>query len=127
MQEGTFRKNGFIILSLMLALGALRARADVLVDVTFFSIFPDPVYISTGEAVFWTDADGGGPYGIYANNGSWQTQTDSYGIRFLQAGTYGYFDDNGNTGTIYVTANIPPSVTITNPANNAVLSAPASF
>jgi hypothetical protein len=103
------------------------ARADVLVYVTMFSLNPNPVHISTGEAVFWTDADGGGPYDIYATDSSWSTVTDSSGIRFTQAGTYNYYDVNGNSGTITVTLNIPPSVTITNPANHAVFSAPATF
>ncbi|MDB6066180.1 MAG: Chitinase [Pedosphaera sp.] len=107
---------------------AIRARADVLVYDSLFSLNPNPVHISTGEAVFWTDADGGGPYGIYATDGSWNTVTDNIsGIRFTQAGTYNYSDDNGNFGTITVTLNIPPSVTITNPANHAVFSAPATF
>jgi hypothetical protein len=109
---------------------AIRVRADVLVYDSFFSLNPNPVNIATGEAVFWTDADGGGPYGIYG--GSWNTVTDGYGILFTQAGSYTYFDDNGNYGTInvtvkIVTVNIPPSVTITSPANHAVFSAPATF
>ena len=119
-------RRGFVI-SLLLSLGALPTRADVLVDVTLSSLSPNPVNIVTGETVFWTDADGNGPYNIYANNSAWSTVTDGSGIRFLQAGTYGYFDDNGDGGTIKVADNIPPSVTITNPANQAIFSAPASF
>lgn len=46
---------------------------------------------------------------------------------FDQPGTYGYYDDFFDQGTVYVTLNTPPSVTITNPATNAVFSAPASF
>lgn len=127
MSHRIFWKNGLTLLSFILALGALPARADVVVQVTMFSLAPNPVNIVTGEAVFWTDGDGGGPYGIYANNGAWSTVTDDYGIRFMQAGSYRYYDDNGNDGTINVTVNIPPSVTITNPVNHAVFSAPASF
>jgi hypothetical protein len=91
------------------------------------SLDPDPVNIAPGEKVYWTDADGGGPYSIYARNGAWNTYTDGPGIRFSQVGSFGYFDDNGNAGTINVAVNIPPSVTITNPANHAVFPAPASF
>jgi len=127
MPQVILRGNRVAALSLILALGAIPALAGVIVDVTMFSLAPNPVNIVTGEAVFWTDADGGGPYSIYANSGSWSTVTDGYGVRFTQAGTYGYYDDNGNDGTIYVTVNIPPSVTITNPANHAIFSAPASF
>ncbi|HEV2209698.1 MAG TPA: Ig-like domain-containing protein [Verrucomicrobiae bacterium] len=116
----------FLVLTL-LCLVPIAARADVLVYVTMFSLSPDPVTISVGQAVFWTDGDGGGPYGIYGIDG-WSTQTDSYGIQFNQAGTYSYYDDNGNYGTIYVNAaNVPPAVLITAPANNAVFPAPATF
>src|SRR5258705_11294799 len=73
----------------------IRVRADVLVYDSFFSLNPDPVNIATGEAVFWTDADGDGPYGIYSTAGYWNTVTDGYGIRFTQAGTYNYCHDNG--------------------------------
>jgi hypothetical protein len=114
------------LLSLLVVLAALRSNADQLVDVTFFSLSPNPVYIVTGEAVYWTDADGGGPYQIFGNAG-WSTVTDGPGVQFLSTGTYGYYDDAGDSGTIYVTANVPPSVSITNPANHAVLSAPANF
>lgn len=113
----------------VLCLAPLAARAYVLVHVTMFSLQPDPVTIVTGGSVFWTDSDGGGPYGIYGTDG-WSTQTDSSGIQFLQPGTYDYYDDNGNYGTIYVVnslPNVPPSVLITAPADKAVFSPPASF
>ena len=115
------------IFALLAAFVALHVRADVVVQVTLFSLSPNPVNITTGEAVFWTDADGGGPYGIYANNGAWSTSTDSSGIRFLQPGTYYYYDDAGDSGTINVTLNIPPSLSIVNPTNGSVLVAPANF
>src|SRR5260221_4346937 len=87
MPHAISRKNGLFVLSLMLALGALSARANVLVYDSMSSLDPDPVNIAPGEAVFWTDGDGGGPYGIYARNGAWSTETDSSGIRFNQVGT----------------------------------------
>lgn len=111
-----------------LCLAPFTVRADALVYVTLFSLRPDPVTISVGQAVYWTDGDGGGPYGIYGVDG-WSTETDSSGIQFNQPGTYNYYDDNGNYGTINVTAaaNVPPSVTITAPANNATFPPPANF
>src|SRR5216684_492212 len=102
MQKGIFRRNGLVILGLLIALGGVHAWADVIVSVTAFSLSPNPANISTGEAVFWTDGDGGGPYGIYSNAGLFNTETDSFGIRFTQAGSYGYYDDNGNVGTVNV-------------------------
>jgi hypothetical protein len=49
------------------------------------------------------------------------------GILFDQPGTYPYHDDAGNFGTVNVSANVAPSVVITNPTMNAVFTAPASF
>ena len=126
MKQGICTRSCLILCNLCLSLSAFCARADVLVNVSMFSLFPDPVTIATGEAVFWTDADGGGPYGIYFFNG-WYTQTDSYGLIFYQQGSYNYYDDNGNMGTVNVTLNVPPSVTITSPADHAVFSPPANF
>ena len=111
-----------------LCLAPFAVRGDVLVYVTAGSLHPDPVTIQAGQGVFWTDGDGGGPYGIYGLDG-WSTQTDSSGIQFNQPGTYKYYDDTGNYGTIYVTTaqNVPPSVTITAPVNNASFPPPANF
>ncbi len=123
------RTWGRLLVLVAFCLAPFAARAYVLVTVTMFSLDPNPVNITVGEAVFWTDGDGGGPYGIYGFDG-WNTETDSYGIQFLDVGTYYYYDDNGNYGTINVAnsvPNVPPSVTITAPANNAVFSPPASF
>jgi hypothetical protein len=120
-------RNYLPVFTLLLAFVALAAQADILVRVTLLSLSPNPVYITTGEAVFWTDADGGGPYGIYASNGSWSTTTDSSGIQFLQPGTYPYYDDAGDSGTIYVSINYPPSLSIITPTNGSVFTAPANF
>lgn len=104
---------------------AVWAQGYVVVGVSIDGLSPDPVNIVTGEAVFWTDADGGGPYNIFGSG--WSTVTDGFGIQFIQAGQYLYSDDMGDQGTINVAVNIPPSVTITNPLPNAVLTAPATF
>ena len=86
----------------------------------------DPVNIVAGEAVYWID-DGSGPYTIISLSGAWVSFETPGGILFDTPGTYSYADDNGDFGTIHVTANIPPSVNITSPSNNAVFTAPASF
>jgi hypothetical protein len=120
---------GRLLVLSAVCLAPLAAHAYALVTVTLSSLRPNPVFITVGDAVFWTEGDGWGPYGIYGLDG-WYTETDSYGIQFNRAGTYDYYDDNGDYGTIYVsnsTPNQPPSVTITAPANHAVFSAPASF
>ncbi len=105
---------------------AFQANADVIITDDGFSLSPDPVHIISGEAVYWQD-DGSGPYGIISDTSLWQPFLTPGGIRFNQTGTYSYHDDAGNFGTVYVSPNIPPSVTITNPATNAVLTAPATF
>jgi hypothetical protein len=126
MGKGMFRRNQLLILGLLIALSRVYARADVTVVVTLSSLSPNPVNISTGEAVFWTDGDGGGPYGIYFNGGG-STETDGSGFSFSQPGSYGYYDDNGNIGTVHVELNTPPLVTISNPTNQASFTAPATF
>ena len=101
-----------------------QTQADVVVSVRFSGLNPNPVNIVTGEIVYWVDADGGGPYTIFINSQAFGTD---FGLQFNQPGTYNYSDDVGDQGTVYVSANTPPSVTITNPATNAVFSAPATF
>ncbi|MDB6111982.1 MAG: peptidase domain protein [Pedosphaera sp.] len=108
--------------------GGLRARADAFVSVSFGGFSPDPVNIVAGEAVFWIDVDDGG-YIIFGEPpATWSADTGgNNGILFTQPGVYRYYDDYGDFGTVIVAVNTPPSVTITNPANQAVFTAPASF
>lgn len=105
---------------------AFHAKADVVVTDNGSTFSPDPVNIVVGQAVLWKD-DGSGPYQITSATGAWTPFNTPGGILFSQSGTYSYYDDVGNFGTVQVSPNIPPSVTITNPATNAVFSAPASF
>lgn len=103
---------------------SLSAQINVLDDGV--SLVPDPVNIIVGGSVTWTD-DGTGPYRITSDTGSWITFPTPGGVRFSVAGTYSYHDDAGNFGSVIVSPNLPPSVTITNPASNAVFSASANF
>jgi len=105
---------------------AVQAYAQVVVIDDGFSFSPDPVNIIVGESVAWQD-DGSGPYQIISDTGAWNSFFTSGGIRFIQTGTFAYHDDFGDFGTIIVTENVPPSVTITNPASNALFPAPATF
>lgn len=86
---------------------------------------PDPVQIVAGMSVLWVD-DGSGPYNISSSDQSW-TLTTPGAILFSTAGSYGYYDDSGNQGTVEVSPNVPPSLAITSPATNAVFTAPAAF
>jgi hypothetical protein len=107
---------------------AVNAQAQPQVTVTDngFSFSPDPVYIVAGEVVYWQD-DGTGPYYIESTTGSWPAFFDPGGVYFTQPGTYNYQDDVADYGTIYVTADVPPTVSITYPTNSTVLAAPATF
>lgn len=126
MRQATRRGTLLLIVSLLATTGALHAQPYVTVTDNGYSFYPDPVYIVTGEAVYWID-DGSGPYTIFSSTGAWSPVTTPGGILFSAAGTYPYYDDFGDEGTVYVTANVPPTVAITNPTNNAVFTAPASF
>lgn len=110
----------------LLCLLALQSSAQILVIDDGLSFTPDPVSIVTGEAIEWQD-DGTGPYLIISDTGAWPTFQTPGGVLFDQPGTYAYHDDVGDTGTIFVSANVPPTVVITNPAMNAVFTAPATF
>lgn len=114
------------IVSLLATVCALQAQPYVTVTDNGFTFSPDPVNIVTGQAVYWVD-DGSGPYTIFSTTSSWSPVTTPGGILFTAAGTYSYFDDAGDQGTVYVTTNLPPAVAITNPTNNAVFTDPASF
>lgn len=92
---------------------------------------PSPILLNvlTNEPVIFI-ADDAGPYSVVSFN--WaagtihlpqQGSTGSVTLRF--SGFYDYEDGRGGNGTIYV--NIPPTCQITNPTNNAVFTAPATF
>ena len=92
---------------------------------------PSPTLLNvlTNEPVIFV-ADDEGPYAVLSYN--WAAgmiylphagSTGSVTLAF--SGLYNYQDGRGGYGMIYV--NIPPSCKITNPTNNAVFTAPASF
>ncbi len=126
MQKIIWRAAFFLTIGLFAAPITARAQPYVTVTDDGFSLNPDPVYIVAGMAVYWVD-DGSGPYTIYSLNGDWSPFPTPGGLLFNVPGTYQYYDDAADFGTIYVSANTPPSVAITNPVNNAVFTAPASF
>ena len=102
------------------------ANAQITVTDDGFSFSPDPVSVQVGDSVAWVD-DGTGPYQIISDTGGWTTFKTPGRVAFTQVGTFPYHDDAGDFGTIYVSLNVPPSVAITNPAPNTLLSAPAFF
>lgn len=100
-----------------------------------YGFYPQEVVISPGDTVYWWNNDSyefsvqvasDVPFGnpnyfsfLLVDVG------DSYGVTFNDQGKFGYHSSDLQQG--YVVVNIPPVVTITNPANNAVFSAPATF
>ena len=122
--------------ALLFALPTVRARADAYVSVSAGGFSPGSVTIAPGEAVIWVVADDMGPYTISSPTGAWGPRYlydlgDSDGLQFNQVNDYPYYDAfSGHSGIVYVrdaVPNIPPSVTITSPANGAVFNAPAAF
>jgi hypothetical protein len=119
-----------LLLSFFVATTFPSQASDVTVGVGYFSLSPNPVYIKTGDTVYWDDADEDfAPYIITGNWGSFYTPG---GVQFIGAGTYSYtarssFGGGSYGGTVYVSANALPTVTITSPTNNAVFSVPATF
>lgn len=92
---------------------------------------PSPTLLNvlTNEPIVFV-ADDAGPYAVVSYN--WAAGTiylPSMGstgkVVLAFSGLYNYEDGRGGFGMIYV--NIPPSCKITNPTNNAVFTAPASF
>lgn len=119
----------FIITGLFLS-SVFQARGDDTVYWDFDNGFsPGTVVIGPGEMVTWWNID---PFGFGVDvifNSSCFFHLDQYhgqGVIFpSQAGTYSYHSNWGDSGAVIV--NLPPTVAITNPQNNAVLTAPATF
>lgn len=92
---------------------------------------PSPTLLNvlTNEPVIFV-ADDAGPYAVVSFNWAAGTiylpqQGSTGSVTLAFSGIYNYEDGRGGSGIIYV--NIPPSCKITNPTNNTVFTAPASF
>jgi hypothetical protein len=117
------------VIALLALSGSLGARADAYVYVYFWGLSPETVNITEGEVVWWYDGDYNGPYYIVIEGTGIAFWTPG-GVQFYSAGSYSYYDDWGDYGTVNVSPgvpNSPPVVTITNPPNNSVFTAPATF
>jgi hypothetical protein len=129
MQKGTLGLANLTVVALLALPAAYTARADVFVEVTFdYGMTPETVNIEEGDAVYWYEGDDWGPYQIVVP-GVGTCVTPGI-LVFDTAGSYPYYNDWGDFGTVNVSVgvpNIPPVVTITNPVNHAVFNAPATF
>ena len=113
-----------------------RVWADAYVQVSIDGFSPAGVTIAPGEAVYWMVADDWGPYSISSDSGAWGPRYlydpgDVEFLQFNQMGDFTYYDAfNLNYGVVHVSVgvpNLPPTVSITSPADGVVLTAPASF
>jgi plastocyanin len=109
---------------------ALAVTANVTVE--DFDFNPSSTTIKVNDQVTWTWA-GSAPHTATSSGGLWNSpdQTSgSFSHTFTSAGSFPYFCVVHPFMTASVTVNaaaVPPTVTITNPANGAILLAPASF
>jgi len=107
--------------------------ATAFVGVSLFNLSPATVNIEAGDVVFWVEDDE--DFGPYAISGPWGVVATPRGVQFPAPGTFHYtassvFGGGDWPGTVIVSQGVPnslPTVTITNPTNNAVFAAPASF
>jgi len=103
------------------------------VHVSYFGLSLDPVNIKAGDAVYWDYDDVNDDLGPYFVTGGWGTIMTPAGIQFnVPPGAYAYsvqsaFGGGSWNGTVNVSADLPPVVAITNPTNNSVFTAPATF
>jgi hypothetical protein len=99
------------------------------VGVSYFDLSPNPVYIKAGEIVYWDEADP--DFGPYLISGAWGSFWTPDGIQFNSSGTYQYsaqsmFGGGSWNGSVVVSPNSLPHVTITTPTNGTVFQAPAT-
>jgi len=129
MQKGIRLGIVKAVIVLLALFCSLTARADAYVFVYYWGLSPETANITEGEVVWWYDGDDYGPYLIVVEGTGISFHTPG-GVRFNAAGSYSYYDDWGDSGTVNVSAggpNSPPVVTITSPTNNSVFTAPATF
>jgi glucose/arabinose dehydrogenase/plastocyanin len=103
------------------------------VSIVGFDFSPDTVVINVGDTVRWTEKDGAF-HTTTSDTGLWNSGSldlnETFSFTFNSVGTYNYHctPHPMMTGMVVVqpAANIPPTIVITNPVNNAVLSSSAN-
>jgi plastocyanin len=132
-----FKLNIFVFGFWMLGPGPVTlhaATANVAIGDNFFS--PNSTTINVNDIVKWTwNAGDINFHSSTSDTGLWDSTVGganmTFSRTFAAAGSFPYhctIHALVQTGTVIVqAANTPPTVTITNPANGVVLSAPAAF
>jgi len=128
MQRAYYRRWFFLVGILFVSLASYSTRAGT-IHLSAAGPSTSLLNVLTNEPVIFI-ADDAGPYAVVSYNWAAGTiylphagSTGSVTLAF--SGIYNYEDGQGHYGIIYV--NIPPTCKITNPTNNAVFTAPASF
>jgi chitinase len=122
--------SGAMCGALSYPLPSSAATANVTIGDDFFN--PTSTTIKVSDQVTWTWT-GSATHSTTANSGLWnspQQTSGTFSHTFTSTGNFPYFCQVHTFMTASVTvqaANTPPTVTITNPANGTVLSAPATF
>jgi hypothetical protein len=120
----------FLVIGLLICVSP-EARGDVYIYWDFDNGFdPATVVVSPDETVYWVNYDlFGADVTVTSDDGYFSfflQQYEGTGIIFnTSPGTYAFHSDWGDHGSVVV--NVPPSVAITNPPDNTVFAAPASF
>src|SRR5712675_2289503 len=120
--------SGWGLVCLPLALSAATAN----VSIVNFAFSPTSVNINVNDSVKWTWA--GSPHSTTSDTGLWESGVLGTGATFTHTFTSaGSFPFHCSvhpfmTGTISVqSANVPPTIGITNPTNDSVSAAPVTF
>jgi len=114
--------------------------AVVTVGVTNYTYVPDVVTINVNDTIQWTwkaifhsSTEDTTPTPLW-DSGVLTTSGATYSRQFTSAGTFPYHcslhvttHNMRGSVTVQGVANLPPTVTVTNPPNDAVLSAPATI
>src|SRR5580765_6344001 len=115
---------GLCAAALMISSDARAATQDV--SISGFAFQPPSVSINTGDSVRWTDMDNAF-HTSTSDTGVWDSgilNSTQFTFQFTASGEYPYHCTSHAfmTASVSVTtaANQPPSVTITNPVDNAV-------
>ena len=137
------KKNHLILLLGTLLVSALNSSAvtnTVVVGNYFFN--PTNITINAGDYIRWTNSAATTPHDSTSTTVPWALNMPTSARvtlrQFTTNGTYPYFCQTHGPGSMnphpeqtgrvfVVTANLPPSVSLTNPANNASFPAPANL
>jgi PKD repeat protein len=128
----------YLLIASLFVFGALRGQAaTVEIDWTFLGFSPSTVTINVGDEVDIFNFDD--TFDLQLTSGpspenfiSDIPPTDGIDLYYLphiynHPGTFNLSDEFGDSATVTVNIALPLSVTITDPTNNAVFAAPATF